>query len=89
MKRLPFYITSLFLLVALFSNIAANAKKKKKKRKKAKQELVQPAVVNKDSIKVVRAPGVPNQQQYDSLKSAKNKQKLDSLSKLELKTKKK
>ncbi len=76
MKKLPLFILSL-VLIALFtlSNSDVQAKKKRCKRKKAKSAQV----ANTDStLNVVRAPGVPNQREHDSLKAAKMIEKQQS-----------
>jgi len=73
-----FLLSALSFLVLLFllsaDNEAFAKKKKRKKRTKARHGVVaQPA---KDSVKVVKAPGVPNQVAYDSMKKAKMLEKM-------------
>jgi hypothetical protein len=51
------------------------AKKKRCKRKKAKTTQI---AATDSTTQVVRAPGVPNQREHDSLKTAKMKEKLQS-----------
>lgn len=72
MRKL-WWLSSFFLiicsLVICVQSDAAVKKKRKKKSKTSKQ------VQTKDSIGIVRAPGVQNQHSYDSLKTEKMKQK--------------
>lgn len=76
MKRLALYALSLFLLVAILGlENDAFAKKKKRKRRKAKTTQIT-STTTSDSAKVVRAPGVPNRKEHDSLKQAKMIEKL-------------
>ncbi|MBP9932422.1 MAG: hypothetical protein KBF25_01940 [Chitinophagaceae bacterium] len=73
----------LLLVVSLLSvlfvvQMDASAKKKKKRKRKAKPKTEQVATTA-DSMRVVRAPGVKNQQEYDSLKAVKNAEKKATL----------
>ena len=76
MKKSQLYILSL-LLITLFSFVFndVQAKKKRCKRKKAKTTQI---AATDSTTRVVRAPGVPNQREHDSLKAAKMKEKLQS-----------
>lgn len=77
MRSLPLSVLSIGVLLALVWNSHSAIACKKKKKKKA-TETVQAVITSEDSIRVVRAPGVPNPAKHDSLKHANKIAKLKS-----------
>jgi len=74
MRQYRLYILSiLFLVSCIFLAQDTFAKKKKKRCKKAKTTQV---VKIDSTMKVIPAPGVPNQSEFDSMKNAKMNLKL-------------
>ncbi len=72
MKKLWWLSSSILVLCLLSICLQTDASTKKKRKKKAKTTK---QVQTKDSMSIVRAPGVQNQHAYDSLKAEKMKQK--------------
>jgi len=70
MKKLLFLLSSILVLTFLMLPTNADAHKRKHKHRKTRVTAVQA-----DSVRVVRAPGVPNQSKLDSIKAAKSKLK--------------
>lgn len=77
MRKFLLLVVSLLSVLFVLQMDASEMKKKKRKRKaKPKTEQVS---TNSDSMRVVRAPGVKNQCEYDSLKAVKNAEKKATL----------
>ncbi len=77
MRKFQLLVVSLLSVLFVFQMDASDKKKRKHKRNaKPKTEQV---TTTADSMRVVRAPGVKNRHEYDSLKSAKNAEKKATL----------
>jgi LDH2 family malate/lactate/ureidoglycolate dehydrogenase len=80
MRKLLLQSSLVVLLVVLIDPAHAACWKKKRKKKKAETEALSKTTPS-DSLRIVRAPGVPNRAEYDSIKAAKDKLKREELDK--------
>lgn len=73
MKKYLLYANIILLAVIIFTSTQSCACKKKKS-KKAKITNTNQSVNNQDTVRVVRAPGVKNQKELDSIKNSRVKE---------------